>query len=279
MKKMIYVFFVAALITGCKESKENNDEMMPVETDGGIGDGAPSLENAFAQSVEKAHNKQAFLEHDIISYDIQINFGGNPRLDGHVVMKTNSTKIEINIEDGTKIMYDGTDVFLSPSTSEMKSARFDIFTWPYFMAMPFKLSDPGTKWSDLKQITVNNNEYSKAKLSFENEIGDTSDDWYQVYVDNTTNLLSYAAYIVTFGKTKEKAEAEPHAIVYANYEVIDGIAIADQWKFYNWSEEKELFGEPIGNATLTNIKFMDAYDFKVPTDAKKIESPANTPKQ
>lgn len=279
MKKLVYVFIIAALAVSCKETKENPDEMMPVESDGGIGDGAPSLESSFAQSVENAHNKEEFTNHQIVSYDIQLNFNGTPRLNGNVTMRTNSSKIKITTEDGTSIIYDGNDVFVSPSTSEMKSARFDIFTWPYFMSMPFKLTDPGTKWSDLEQVSVNNNEYSKAKLSFESEVGDTSGDWYQVYADAKTNLLSYAAYIVTFGTTKTEAEESPHAIVYSNYEVIDGIAIADQWKFYNWSEEKELFGDPIGEATLTNIKFMDAYDFEVPADAKKIEAPSNTPKQ
>ena len=147
------------------------------------------------------------------------------------------------------VIYNGKDVFLSPENAEMKSARFDIFTWSYFMAMPFKLTDPGTVWGPVKQVSENNRTYSRAKLTFEKNVGDTEDDWYQVYVDSDTNLLNYAAYIVTYGKAVEKAEKNPHAILYESYEVIDDIAISNQWKFYNWNEEKGLYGEPLGKAT------------------------------
>lgn len=188
-------------------------------------------------------------------------------------MRTNSSKIKYESQDGKTVIYDGKDVFLSPKNAEMKMARFDILTWPYFMAMPFKLTDPGTQWGTVKQITENGKEFSKAKLSFKNGVGDTADDWYQVYVDNDTNLLNYASYIVTFGKEIEKAEEEPHAILYENYQVVDGVAISDTWKFYNWSEDKGMFGEPIGEATLSNIQFLESADYTVPKDAKTIDAP------
>lgn len=274
MKKSLIIIVATLFFVSCNNSqKKEQEKKIPVEQNNGIGDGAPSLSTAFAQGVEKTHNKEAFLEHNNVSFDISLNFNGQERLNGTFIMRTNSSKIKFESKDGKTIIYDGKDVFLSPNDAEMKSARFDILTWPYFMAMPFKLTDEGTAWGDVKQVTEKNRDYSKAKLTFKDGVGDTADDWYQVYVDNNTNLLNYAAYIVTFGKSVAKAEQEPHAILYENYNVIDNIAISDVWKFYNWSEDQGLYGEPIGDATLNNIQFLESADYTVPKNAKKIEAP------
>ena len=80
-------------------------------------------------------------------------------------------------------------------------------------------------------------------------------------------------YIVTFGKTIEKAEAEPHAIVYSDYKTVKGIPLATNWKFYNWTQEKGIEGTPIGEATLSNFKFINLSEdfFNKPEDSKRIE--------
>ncbi|GHC64938.1 DUF6503 family protein [Ulvibacter litoralis] len=274
MKKIILLLVLIVAATACNETKKNTEEKaIPVEKDNGIGDGAVSLSDAFAQGIEKAHNKEGYTSKKAISYDLLLHFNGKLRLDVKVTSLTNSSKIRYDFKDGSSIIYDGSEVYLSPANKELKSARFDIFTWSYFMSMPFKLTDPGTQWSGFEQKMINEEEVSRAKLSFKSDVGDTSDDWYMVYTDPETNLLNYAAYIVTFGKTVEKAEAAPHAIAYTNYTVVDGVAIADMWDFYNWSDEKELYGDSIGNATLTNITFLDDADFTVPADSKIVEAP------
>ena len=274
MKKLYLLLSVVLLLASCNTNqKKNQEEKIPTEQNNGIGDGAPSLSTAFANTIESTHNKEAFLNKNNVSFDISLNFNGEERLAGTFIMRTNSSKVKYITKDSTTIIYDGKDVYMSPENSNMKSARFDILTWPYFFALPFKLTDPGTVWGDVEQISEKNKSYSRAKLSFKNDVGDTSDDWYQVYADNETNLLNYASYIVTFGKSLDKAEENPHAILYENYQVIDGVAISDKWKFYNWSEEKGLFGEPLGEAKLTNIKFVESVDYTVPENASEVKLP------
>jgi len=279
MKKLLILLLVSTSMTFCNDNKKaeentETEEMIPVEPNGGIGDGAPSLENAFAEGVEKTHNKQHFMSHQAISYDLNVVFKGSEPLDAKVTMLTNSTKIKMVFPDSSAVIYDGNNVYVTPKTSEKPMARFNIFTWPYFFALPFKLTDEGTKWGNLEQMDVNSNPYSRAKLTFEDGTGDTANDWYWVYVDNKTNLLSYASYIVTFGSDVKKAEENPHAIVYSNYTVIDDIPMADEWKFYNWSEEKGLYGDPIGDAKIRNIEFLDEADFSVPNDSKTVAMPS-----
>jgi len=185
---------------------------------------------------------------------------------------TNSSRVRVDKKDGSKLIYNGKDVFLSPTNANDKGARFDMFTWNYFFSVPFKLTDPGTNWELLDSLQIDSTSYAAGKLTFGEKIGDAPDDWYVVYQQPETGLLHAAAYIVTLGKTKEKAEENPHVIVYHGYKKVDGIHIATKWTFHNWDKETGI-GEQLGEATISNIKFFDAKDdlFAQPKDSKLIE--------
>jgi hypothetical protein len=275
MKNLIILCSIFLLVS-CKEEqkKENNsDEVIMSEPDGGIGKGAVSPAVAFAQGIESAHNKTEWNDNKAVSFDIALTFGGQERLNGKVTSLTNSTKVRVDKNNNTQLIYDGKNAYLCPADAEPKGARFDMFTWQYFFAMPFKLTDPGTNWETLDSVETSGNTFDVGRLSFGENIGDAPDDWYVIYQERETGLLHAAGYIVTFGSgDQEKAEQNPHAIVYSEYEVVDGIPIATKWSFHNWNL-KEGFGEKIGEATLSNITFFEAEDklFEQPEDSRVIE--------
>lgn len=212
------------------------------------------------------------MQQNAVSFDIVLTMGGSERLNATIISLTNSNGIKLVKKDKTSLVYDGENVFLSPSGSNDERARFDVFTWNYFFNLPFKLTDPGTNWKMLKPTVIKGETFNRGKLSFDNEIGDSPDDWYIIYQEPKSELLYAAAYIVTLGKEVEKAEEDPHAIVYHNYELIDGIPIATKWTFHNWSEENGI-EEQIGEAKISKIKFVDRDEsfFKEPNNAKRID--------
>ncbi|CAL67309.1 DUF6503 family protein [Christiangramia forsetii] len=252
MRNLLFIFALFSLIS-CKQNK--TEEKIPVEPNNGIGNGAqPPKVLSFSENIEEAHNKTAFMMNEAVSYDIKLKFGGSPRLEGTVSMTTNSSKVRLDKADGTTVIFDGDQVYISPETAKKEGARFDIFTWQYFFAIPFKLTDPGTVWEKQQPKMLDSMEYQTAKLSFESNVGDSPDDWYVVYKDPETNRLKAAAYIVTFGSEQEKAEENPHAIVYSDYQTFKDAEIATQWSFHNWSST-DGFGEKLGEATISNVKF------------------------
>lgn len=274
MKKLLLLFFFLAVVS-CKEN--TSLEKIPVEQDNGIGDGAgPPPVLSFSENIEEAHNKPAFMMQEAVSFNIYLKFGGETRLNGKVSMTTNSSRVRLDKSDGTTLIYNGENLYISPDSTQAEGARFDIFTWQYFFAMPFKLTDPGTVWEVQKSRILDSIKYETAKLSFKPNIGDSPDDWYIVYKDPETNRLKAAAYIVTYGREKEKAEENPHAIVYSAYQMIDDVAIATTWSFHNWNE-KDGIGEKLGEAKLSDIRFFDAEKdfFKAPDDSRKITEKGN----
>lgn len=269
--KKLSLLFAFLLIISCKENKKEG--RIPVEPDNGIGDGAtPPPVFSFSENIEEAHNKIAFMNKKAVSFDIDLKFGGATRLDGKVSMTTNSTKVRLDKADGTFIIYDGENILMIPETSKTDGARFDIFTWQYFFALPFKLTDPGTVWEEQQSRKLDSTYYDTAKLSFKSNIGDSPDDWYIIYKDTATNRLKAAAYIVTFSKAREKAEEDPHAIVYSNFKTIENVAMATQWSFHNWNTQDGL-GDKLGEASISNIQFFDPEKdyFQAPKNAILVE--------
>lgn len=227
---------------------------------------------SFSENIEEAHNKPAFREHEAVAFHINLKFGGNTRLDADISMTTNSEKVRLDRSDGSSLIYNGKEVYLTPSTARESGARFDIFTWQYFFALPFKLTDPGTVWEKTGYRYLNGNKYETSKLTFMKQTGDSPDDWYLIYKDPETSRLKAAAYIVTFNREKEEAEKNPHIIVYSKYKMVEGVAFATNWKFYNWDNKNGL-GKLLGEAELNNIHFLEDQKgiFKKPSDFKIIE--------
>lgn len=276
MKKSL-LFFTTSLLFILGSCNQKNDytetsksKDVPVEEE--ISRPAPA--NDFVGKLESTHKVSDFYKSEVVSFDLELYFGGQLMFDGTVTTATNSSKIKMEKKDGSVVLFDGEKIWLDSRDTTYKEsrARFDIFTWQYFFALPYKLSDQGTKWELLGERKLTEANLSAGKMTFESGTGDAPDDWYVVY-SNKDNLIAGAGYIVTFGGTPaEKAVENAHAITYSNYQMAENILVATDWKFYNWSEAEGLKGEPIGSATIKNLKFMamEEVSFTKPEAAKEV---------
>lgn len=259
MKKLLLLLIITSL-TSCKQNNRQESEN---------GEDAAST---FVKSIEAMHNKSSWDDKDAVAFDIELSFNGEQRLDARITSLTNSSQVRVEKKDGTILFYNGEQMFLHPNDAEANSARFDVFAWQYFFALPYKVSDPGTKLEVLEQKRMMGNILKRARLTFDENTGDSPDDWYLLYQESDTGLLHAAAYIVTLGKNIEEAEKNPHAIIYRDYVVESGIPVSTRWTFHNWSEE-DGFGEQIGEAVISNISFPNADDalFEEPANSRVLK--------
>lgn len=263
MKFFLYSFVFIGLL-GCKDHDQKSSENTKDEIIT-----PPVL--SVSENIEEAHNKTAFMEQEAVSFDIALTFNGNSRLNAKISMLTNSSRIKLEKKDGTMLIFDGERVYQQSGDSIANGARFDIFTWPYFFALPFKLTDPGTVWEEKPDQGLDGQNYHTARLTFESQTGDSPDDWYLIYQDKKTLRLKAAAYIVTFNASAQEAEKSPHMIVYDDYKMINQVAFPQKWSFHNWSSENGL-GDKLGEATISNIHFFEPEKdfFEVSQNAKKV---------
>ena len=258
MKKTIITLFASLLlIVSCKKTPEATKQVEAKPQ--------PVVEKTFSQKIEVAHKKAAFLAKEAVQFNAVIEFGGNEIFNATITVSTSSDIAKITYKNGDEIYVNKENIFVSPSLKDNPGVRFHAYTWSYFFLFPYKLNDEGTKWDNNFKTKETTNNFDVARLTFEANTGDAPDDWYVVYANKETHLLEDVAYIVTLGKTKETAEADPHAIKYEDYKMIDGIPFATNWGYYGWNIEKGL-SDKIGNAKITNIHFVEGFrkDFSIP---------------
>ncbi|MFK7796776.1 MAG: DUF6503 family protein [Aureispira sp.] len=263
MMTIFRLFTVAcfALVIACTPTENTNNQPSIADEVPQKSEPATMVVNAnpYVAAVEQAHQRAAFLAQEAIQFDIVLVFGGKERVNGTITALTNSTKARIDYKDGRSLIYDGEKVYAADAENA-GSKRFAAYTWPYFFLFPYKLSDEGTVWNPYEPTTLNEKTYRTQKLTFEAGTGDDPDDWYITYANPENNLLEVAAYIVTAGgASQEDAEKDPHAVSYSNYQEIDGVPIAQEWKFWGWTVEAGLTDQ-LGEATLSNIRFVKETD-------------------
>jgi hypothetical protein len=236
------------------------------------------FQKEFVSPIEKAHNASAWRTKDGILATFRSILGGKVRLEGRMLTNPTASKTRLELKDGTVIVFDGKTCWMSPPDAGFERARFHSLTWPYFLAAPMKLRDPGAHLEDLGKMELLDREYDTAKLTFDAGVGDAPQDWYILYRDRESGRLHAMAYIVTYFGTDAPPAKDPHAITYENFEDVSGVPVATLWRFWNWSEEDGL-QEQLGQFEITDIKFVtpEAEAFKAPEGAVEQLLPQRPP--
>ncbi len=227
----------------------------------------------FVEKIQKAHRFDNFHQQQAIAFDIDVSSGGKPVLFATITTLTSSGKIRLQQGNGKTVIFDGKKTWLYPAETDYPRARFDIFTYHYFFMAPFKVRDKGTLWQLMPDQTLQFNDYARARLSFQNGIGDSPDDWYIVYRNKATNYLEAMAYIVTYGgKSQTEAAKKPSSIVFSDWQAVGGVIFPTTWQFRSWSEDKGFSGLK-AEAKITNIRFITptAATFAVPKGSREID--------
>lgn len=233
---------------------------------------------AFAAPIEEAQGLDAWRAHRAFQADVLIESEGKTRLDGRLLFATDFSGVALRTADGVVAVFDGERAWVSPADAALPRARFHLFTWPYFIAAPFKLRDPGTHLepgAERELSTGTDEHYPTARMTFDAGVGDTSDDWYLVFRDPATDRLAALAYVVTYGTTREQAAADPHAITYQDFTEVEGAELATSWTFWHWDPEDGIHGDPIATGRLTGLRFVEPPPgaFERPADAREEPLP------
>lgn len=269
-----YQLLLAALLLpvmwGCQPAPKQRTDAS-VQANPAASEAPPRKVPAFAQPIEQAHGAAAFRQSDALRFEFALRFGADTELLVEVVMKTDLSRIRMQKTNGAKLIWDGEYAYATPADATWARPRFTVRTWPYFLAAPFMLADSGTRLDPQGTTTLMDSAFSTAKLTFEPEVGDSTDDWYLLYRHDSTGLLRAMAYIATGGE--HEAQADPHAITYHYFTEVEGVKLPTEFRFWDWSEEAGL-GKRLGTARLANFRFIqtDKFTFGIPLSYRKYDA-------
>ena len=212
------------------------------------------------QAIEEAHAAGTYESQAVVKADLVVDFGPM-YLEGKMWFTPSTSKVRMELDGGQTIVYDGQTAWLSPKDAKLPGPppRFHVLTWPYFLAAPYKLDDPGTHHAPTGPHIVRdaNERLPGTKITFDAGVGDTPEDWYIAFADPENNRLTALAYIVTYGTALEEASKTPSIILYDDFVTVDGVPFATKWTFHFWNPESGIDGKPKGSAKISNIAFVD----------------------
>jgi len=264
-------------------------------TPGGTGSGTTgvaldsvgSFPERFTAPVEAAHADSVWQRKEALAAGLTVRFGGQTHLRGQMLMETEGRRVRLDLGGDTVAVFDGDTAWVAPDSAALPRARFNLLTWPYFAAAPYKLDDPGTQLQRRGRMPVrqaparddaaSDRTMPAARLTFTAGTGDSPDDWYMLYRDPQSARLAAMGYVATYGAATAES-ATPQAIVYDDYQDVGGVPVPTAWVFYDWSKEKGPHGEPVGRATLRNLRFTSPPDsaFAPPPGAERSAMPAGS---
>ena len=235
-------------------------------------------------AVAQAQGRDKLPPDAVFHGKITVSFGPNKMLDGAELWFRPSGAVVRLEAGGATAVADGKTAWVSPADAKMAKPRFQLYTWPYFAMVPFKLDDSGVNLAPMPPAPMSGDKgkaMARAKMTFAAGTGDAPDDWYVLYVDGQ-NRLKAMAYIVTYGTDTAEAEKEPHAIVYDDFRDVPGpdgrptgVTVPTRWSFRHWSIDAGVGEQEIGSATLSGLELVapPAGAFDVPPGAREVPAP------
>ncbi|MEM6456436.1 MAG: hypothetical protein AAF772_15200 [Acidobacteriota bacterium] len=227
---------------------------------------------AFIRAVEAAHGTAEWHAASALEADLTVSFHGDTLIQGAILTRTDTSSVRITHDDGTVAIFDGERAWVTPDADAFTEARFMLRALPYLLAVPAKLRDPGAYLVSAGTARLHDVDHPTAHLTFAKGVGDTSEDWYRLYRHPETDRLRAMAYATTY---HDPSQPTRFMIVYDDYVIVDGVALATRWTFYDWSAEEGPVDAPIGEVVLVAPRFIEpsADAFQKPQDAIEAHRP------
>ncbi len=157
----------------------------------------------------------------------------------------------------------------SPSASNFAPpARFWTLTPFYFIGIPFVFDDDNANFEILSATkTFQGQEYIQVKVSYEQGVGDSPDDYYVLLIDPNTELTRGAYYTVTSPLVNKTGEIVEKFITLDDLSDVNGLKLAGSHSTYTMQDG--VIQEKLRSTEIRDTQFLarGEVDFSIPKGA------------
>lgn len=165
---------------------------------------------------------------------------------------------------GMRMAWDGERAWSLDWEAPMPPRFFALLNY-YFLNLPWLTVDPGVILEETGTASVPDDpvEYRVVKMTFEEGVGDTPDDYYDLLIHPETHRLHANRYIVTYSSLLPAgvAHTPEHLLVYDEWTTVDGLNVPTRFTIYE-------DGEVYAACQIRN------WSFRKPFDASRLQMPA-----
>ena len=209
-------------------------------------------------------------------FDYQPIDGATRRNSNQTIDTWNNKARHTNYADSTACFgWDGKEswVMAKDSTAFEYDTRFWALTPLYLAAHPFVLDGEGVSLELLNQKEFKGKLQDVVKVTFEGYVGDAPDDFYVLYFDVDTHIISAIRYIVSYPEYFPKGGHSPEKIMeIVGQKATKGILLPIALKTY-WLDENEEMGAYITKIEISGVDFIPEVPegfFSKPEGAKLV---------
>lgn len=163
-------------------------------------------------------------------------------------------------------------------TTDSTAFKYDTKFWAltpiYFLGQPFILDGEGVRLELLPKTIYKNRKQDVVKVTFDAGTGDAPDDYYILYFQEDSHILTAIRYIVSYPEYfKDGGHLPEKFMEIFGEQTVDGIRFPTGYKTY-WLSDKGMPGKYITKIDVSNITFDRSVSqdvFTVPEGAKVLE--------
>lgn len=245
--QFIYLLLFLALVLGCKhEPDKQSKDVVNTETASTVSkrDFPPQIKDLFEKhGGYERWAQQGYLQFTLPKPDL-------PEIH-HIALKSRKDLITT---DKYRLGFDGQKVWVKQDSAYFGgNPRFYHNLMFYFYAMPFVLGDSGVIYEPAEDLVYKDTVYSGFKISFEDNVGETPEDNYFLYIHPKTGRMAWLGYTVTFftGQTSDKVSW----IHYAGWDEFNGLLLPTRLEWHDYKDGK--LGDMTRTVRFTDIKLQE----------------------
>jgi len=182
---------------------------------------------------------------------------GGTRRNSYQIVDQWSVRAVHEVADNRDIKYgwDGEQAWSYPDTAQVSvNPRFWSTTPYYFIGLPFVLADEGVILEDMGLREFKGNTYELVKATYKDGVGDASDDFYIIYIDQDTKLMGALRYIVSYpGFFPDGGHAPEKFMEILAMQSVDGIKLPTGYHTFWFKNDQP--AEHITEIDVTEISF------------------------
>lgn len=162
--------------------------------------------------------------------------GGEPGRASRVSVEQRTRRATIDfVGSDMRMSWDGQKAW-SENWDAPYPPRFLALLNYYFLNLPWLTLDPGVRLSETgtTKLWDDPTEYVTVMMTFEPGVGDTPDDYYELYIDPQTKRLHGCKYVVTYSALLPEGveSTPPHILIYEKFTDVDGLTMPTRFTIY-----------------------------------------------
>lgn len=231
------------------------------------------------QSIEAHGGLATWYGNGMLSFEYDYKtVDGKRRFDTKQIVDTWSAKAAHELTDDTKVRFgwDGKVAWKIDKKNSLKiNPRFWSLTPYYFVGIPFVLADEGINISNLPEKTYDGKNYDVLKVTFGNDVGDSPDDYYIVYLDKKDSTVGLIRYVVSYkGFFPDGGQTPESLMEYNGEQIVKGIKFPKSYRSFTFDPKAHKTIDPKAKIDFENVSFVSWDDSLVekPKEATVVNS-------